>query len=95
MLVTLVAWLSGSRDAAPDGTATTMTVTARPFAATVIALGAVKPHIGAEVRVGSRISGRVWRLRANIGDRVAQGQVIAELETADLDALIAPASRRS
>jgi multidrug resistance efflux pump len=41
------------------------------------------------VRVGSRISGRVWKLRANIGDRVEQGQVIAELETAELDALIA------
>jgi macrolide-specific efflux system membrane fusion protein len=49
----------------------------------------VKPRIGSEVRVGSRISGRVWKLRANIGDRVEQGQVIAELETAELDALIA------
>jgi hypothetical protein len=33
-------------------------------------LGAVKAQIGAEVRVGSRISGRVSRLRANIGDRI-------------------------
>ncbi len=89
VLVTLVAWLGGSRGAAPDGAATTMTVTARPFAATVSALGAVKPRIGAEVRVGSRISGRVRRLRANVGDRVSAGQVIAELETADLDALVA------
>jgi macrolide-specific efflux system membrane fusion protein len=30
----------------------------------------------------------VWRLRANIGDRVSKHQVIAELETAELDALI-------
>jgi multidrug efflux pump subunit AcrA (membrane-fusion protein) len=66
-----------------------MNVTRRPFATTVAALGAVKPRIGAEVRVGSRISGRVRRLRANIGDRVAAGQVIAELETADLDAIVA------
>jgi HlyD family secretion protein len=63
-------------------------VEARTFRATVMALGAVKPQIGAEVRVGSRISGRVWRLRANIGDRVEKGQIIAELETAELDAVI-------
>jgi macrolide-specific efflux system membrane fusion protein len=55
----------------------------------VVAIGAVKPQIGAEVRVGSRISGRVRRLRANVGDRVRRGQVIAELETEELDALIA------
>jgi multidrug resistance efflux pump len=55
----------------------------------VVAVGAVKPRIGSEVRVGSRISGRVWKLRANIGDRVERGQIIAELETAELDALIA------
>jgi macrolide-specific efflux system membrane fusion protein len=66
-----------------------VTVAPRSFTATVSALGAVKPQIGAEVRVGSRISGRVWRLRANIGDRIGKHQIIAELETAELDALIA------
>src|SRR3970040_2369808 len=64
-------------------------VALRTFSSTVVAVGAVKPRIGSEVRVGSRISGRGWKLRANIGDRVQQGQVIAELETAELDALIA------
>jgi macrolide-specific efflux system membrane fusion protein len=90
ILVTLVAWLSTSvnRDGG-SGSAETVAVARRPFAATVTALGAVKPRIGAEVRVGSRISGRVRRLRANVGDRVSAGQVIAELETADLDAIIA------
>jgi multidrug efflux pump subunit AcrA (membrane-fusion protein) len=61
----------------------------RPMAVTVLAIGALRPEIGAEVRVGSRISGRVQRLRANIGDRVSKGQVIAELETAELDAIVA------
>jgi multidrug efflux pump subunit AcrA (membrane-fusion protein) len=64
-------------------------VTRRAFSATVSALGAVRPQIGAEVRVGSRISGQVRRLRANIGDRVTRGAVIAELETRDLDAAVA------
>lgn len=61
----------------------------RHMAATVLAIGALRPEIGAEVRVGSRISGRVQRLRANIGDRITKGQVIAELETAELDAIVA------
>jgi multidrug efflux pump subunit AcrA (membrane-fusion protein) len=67
----------------------TALVEQRNMAATVIAIGALRPQIGAEVRVGSRISGRVQRLRANIGDRVTKGQVIAELETAELDAIVA------
>jgi multidrug resistance efflux pump len=41
------------------------------------------------VRVGSRVSGRVRRLRANIGDRVAAGDIIAELEAAEFDARVA------
>jgi len=66
-----------------------VTVAPRTFTAAVVAIGAVKPQIGAEVRVGSRLSGRVWRLRANIGDRVEKGAVLAELETAELDAVVA------
>ena len=88
VILALLAWLRvGATD---DATSSrdVVTVGPRTFTATVSALGAVKPEIGAEVRVGSRISGRVWRLRANIGDRVGKGQIIAELETAELDALI-------
>ena len=44
--------------------------------------------VGAEVRVGSRVSGRVQRLHANIGDVVQAGQVIAELEKDDQQALL-------
>ena len=67
----------------------TAVVEQRNMAATVLAIGALRPEIGAEVRVGSRISGRVQKLRANIGDRVTKGQVIAELETAELNAVVA------
>ena len=55
---------------------------------TVHAIGAVKPQLGAEVRVGSRISGRVVRLYANIGDFVKKGEVIAELEQEELKAIV-------
>jgi macrolide-specific efflux system membrane fusion protein len=61
----------------------TIKVTKRNFSASVTCTGAVKPCIGAEVRVGARISGRVDRLFANIGDVVRKGQVIAILEKAD------------
>jgi len=82
-----LAWLRGTTgDEA--GSRDVVTAESRTFSATVVALGAVKPQIGAEVRVGSRISGRVWRLRANIGDSVEKGQILAELETAEVDALI-------
>lgn len=71
------------------GGSETVRVERRTFAASVTAIGSVQPQIGAEVRVGARVSGRVRRLVANIGDRVERGQVIAELETEDLDAVVA------
>lgn len=61
----------------------------REFSSAVSALGAVKPQVGAEVKVGARISGRVERLYANIRDQVRKGQVIAELEKAELEATVA------
>ena len=63
-------------------------VVRRDLASTVLATGAVKPQVGAEVRVGARISGKVERLYANIGGIVKKGQVLAELEKADLEAQV-------
>ena len=89
LVIAAVVWLRSGAGEEALGARELVTVATRSFTATVSALGAVKPQIGAEVRVGSRISGRVWRLRANIGDRIGKHQIIAELETAELDALIA------
>ena len=56
-----------------------------PHADTVVkATGVIKPMIGAEVRVGSRISGVVRRLFVRVGDAVRQGQLLAELDDRDL-----------
>ena len=60
----------------------------QPFTLSVTALGTVKPQVGAEVRLGARIPGKVEHLRANIGDFVEKGQVIAELETDELKATV-------
>lgn len=61
-------------------------VVRRDIGSTVLATGIIKPKVGAEVKVGSRISGVVRKLRANIGDFVKAGQVIAELDNAELQA---------
>jgi len=50
----------------------------------VTATGAVKPQVGAEVKVGARISGKVERLFVTQGDKVKAGQLIAIIEHKDL-----------
>ena len=58
----------------------TAEVTRRDLVSSVLATGAVKPQVGAEVRVGARISGKVEHLYANIGDMVKKGKSQAEAE---------------
>jgi HlyD family secretion protein len=58
----------------------------RDIGSSVLATGIIKPRVGAEVKVGSRVSGVVKKLRANIGDYVKAGQVIAEIDDAELRA---------
>lgn len=50
----------------------------------VSATGAVKPQVGASVKVGARISGRVEKLFVRQGDFVKSGQLIAVIEHEDL-----------
>jgi RND family efflux transporter MFP subunit len=61
-------------------------VTRRDIGTVVKATGIVRPMVGAEVRVGSRVSGVVRRLPVRIGDTVARGQLLAELSAQDLAA---------
>ena len=62
----------------------TVRVIKQTFSPAVTALGTINPQVGAEVRLGARIPGKVEHLRANIGDFVKKGQIIAELEKDDL-----------
>jgi multidrug efflux pump subunit AcrA (membrane-fusion protein) len=71
-----------------DHSMSVATVQHRDLVSTVAATGKVNAMVGAEVRVGSRVSGRVQHLYANIGDIVRTGQVIAELEKDDQQALL-------
>ena len=64
----------------------TAEVIRRDIGSNVLATGIIKPKVGAEVKVGSRVSGIVKKLRANIGNYVKAGQIIAELDDAELRA---------
>ncbi len=65
---------------------TTATVEKRDMGSLVQATGIIKPKVGAEVKVGARITGKVERLFANIGDAVKKGQTLVQLEQDDLKA---------
>ena len=62
--IAATAWLLMPNRASEQSSAPSSRVTRQDLSVTVHAIGAVKPQIGAEVRVGSRISGRVVRLYA-------------------------------
>jgi macrolide-specific efflux system membrane fusion protein len=80
-------WYALSRPANPTGPAIAL-VARRDLSATVTATGTIKAMVGAEVRVGARIPGRVDQLSVQAGDRVKAGQVIARLEQDDLLAAV-------
>lgn len=58
----------------------------RDIGPVVTATGVIKPMVGAEVRVGSSASGVVTHLNAQIGDYVKQGEVLADVDSRELDA---------
>jgi RND family efflux transporter MFP subunit len=61
-------------------------VTRRDVGTVAKATGVIKPMIGAEVNVGSSVSGVVTRLLVQIGDHVEKGQLLAELDSRALSA---------
>jgi HlyD family secretion protein len=60
----------------------------RELRQTVSATGTVTLKTGAEVKIGSRISGQLEQLFVQIGDSVKAGEVIAVIEHFDLDARV-------
>jgi macrolide-specific efflux system membrane fusion protein len=91
VVVALIGWFALTRSNSDDDVRsqerwTQATVTRRDISSSIRATGIIKPMVGAEVRVGSRISGVVRRLYTNVGDRVAAGQLLAELDATDLQA---------
>ena len=63
----------------------------RTMAATVVATGIVRLRVGAEVRVGSQVSGIVKTLNVTVGSHIRAGDVIAEIDSRPLEARVAQA----
>jgi len=75
-----------SKEERPSANLRTAVASRQNIGSSVLATGIIKPMVGAEVRVGSRVSGIVNSLHANIGDMVYKGQLIAELDPTELQA---------
>ena len=87
LVLSTVAVVRGARSTgtdSPTGDAQVVRVARRDVGAVVKATGVIRPRVGAEVRVGSRISGVVTRLYVQVGDVVARGQLLATLDDRDL-----------
>ena len=61
------------------------------IAATVTTTGAVRLRVGAEVRVGSQVSGIVKKLNVTVGSHIRRDEVIAEIDSRGLEARLAQA----
>ena len=79
------AWPGNEADSSTD-VRRTASVTMGSLNETITATGVIRPVTGAEVNVGSRISGTVVSLPVEVGDRVRTGQVLAELDATALRA---------
>lgn len=66
----------------------TVRVERRTLASAVSATGIIEPQVGADVKVGPRMSGLLQKLYVKVGDRVKKGQVLAELEHSQLDSAV-------
>ena len=80
----VVIWAWGKLHAAPAAKLITAKVSVGDLVETVSASGSVTAQTGAEVHIGSQISGTIKRLATDVGSHVKAGQLIAELDLPDL-----------
>ncbi|MGC8724553.1 MAG: efflux RND transporter periplasmic adaptor subunit [Acidobacteriota bacterium] len=83
--VVALAGLAGCKKPKAQVTGTLVRVKQRTLESTVSATGTITPQVGADVKVGPRISGLLQKLYVKVGDTVQTGEVLAEIEHADLD----------
>ncbi len=60
----------------------------RNIGSTVLATGVIRPRVGAEVQVGSRVSGILAELNVTIGDHVFAGSLLAKLDPTEFQARV-------
>ncbi len=64
----------------------------RTIAATVTTTGVIRLRVGAEVRVGTQVSGIVQKLNVTVGSHIRRNDVIAEIDSRGLQARLAQAN---
>lgn len=69
----------------------TLTVRRSDLIESTVAVGTLQAQVGAEVKVGSRLSGVLRELHVGVGERVDRGAVLARLDDADWRARLAMA----
>ncbi len=50
----------------------------------LIETGIIKPQVGAEIKIGSRATGRVMEMHVKVGDRVRAGDMIARIDDEEI-----------
>jgi RND family efflux transporter MFP subunit len=78
--------LSGADAPPAEASYRTMGVERRNIGSTVLATGVIRPRVGAEVQVGSRVSGILKELHVTIGDQVPPGFLLAVLDPTEFEA---------
>jgi len=68
------------------GNLSSATVQRATITRVISATGSVTAQTGAQVRIGSQITGRIKRLFADVGTQLTAGQVIAQLDLPDIKA---------
>lgn len=56
---------------------------------TLSATGIIKSEVGATVKIGTRATGVIRKMHVRVGDSVTEGQVIAEIDSRELEAQVA------
>jgi len=79
-------------DEGTSGEVVTAVAEQRTIASTVLATGIIRLKVGAEVRVGSQLSGIVEELNVTVGAKIEQGEIIARIDSRSLQARLAQAN---
>ncbi|MGH9742157.1 MAG: efflux RND transporter periplasmic adaptor subunit [Candidatus Acidiferrum sp.] len=76
------------REESGFATASTVSPEIREIDSTVTTSGTVRLRTGAEVRVGSQVSGIVRKLNVTVGSHIQKGEIIAEIDPRPLEARV-------
>ena len=88
-----IGWFTWKKLHPPDkvGPLIMGTVTKGDLIETVTATGSIEAQTGAQIRIGSQVTGTIKHLYADVGTKVKAGQIIADLNLPDVAATLSQA----